>query len=125
MAKTTEQIKQELGITNETSLNDMIEMLNSIEVVSQENINNIKAISVLPLPNNVKDKAEELKQRFVNIVLDENKGVVYLMNLRSVLMTEICKQLSATNSPYDRATLKSLVLEIMNELYPDISEVEI
>lgn len=125
MAKTTEQIKQELGITNETSLNDMIEILNSIEVVSQENINNIKAISVLPLPNNVKDKAEELKQRFVNIVLDENKGVVYLMNLRSVLMTEICKQLSATNSPYDRATLKSLVLEIMNELYPDISEVEI
>ena len=124
MAKTLNDINQELGITNETSLEDLLTILQGIEVISQTEINNIKAISVLPLPNNEKNKAEELKQRFTNIVLDENKGIVYLMNCRVALLSQIVTKIGATVDPYNRATLKSIVQEIMQELYPDVSEVD-
>lgn len=124
MAKTINDINLELGITNNTSLNDLLTMFANNTVVTQAEINNIKAISVLPLPNNAKDKAEELKQRFTNIVLDENKGIIHLMNVRSTLMSAIVNKISATVNPYDRATLTTIVSDIIEELCPDYSEEE-
>ena len=124
MAKTINDINLELGITNNTSLNDLLTMFANNTVVTQAEINNIKAISVLPLPNNAKDKAEELKQRFTNIVLDENKGIIHLMNVRSALMSAIVNKISATVNPYDRATLTTIVSDIIEELCPDYSEEE-
>lgn len=125
MAKTINDINLELGITNNTSLNDLLTMFANNTVVTQAEINNIKAISVLPLPNNAKDKAEELKQRFTNIVLDENKGIIHLMNVRSALMSAIVNKISATVNPYDRATLTTIVSDIIEELCPDYSEEEL
>jgi hypothetical protein len=122
MARTLSDLQQELGITNETSLNDLVDALQEVEVISQAEINNIKAISVLPLPNNVKDKAEELKQRFTDIVLNENKGIIYLLNVRTILLSQIVTKIAEGVDPYNKNTLKSIVQEIMEELYPDVSE---
>lgn len=123
MARTLSDLQQELGITNESSLNDLVDALQEVEVISQAEINNIKAISVLPLPNNVKDKAEELKQRFTDIVLNENKGIIYLLNVRTILLSQIVTKIAEGVDPYNKNTLKSIVQEIMEELYPDVSEV--
>jgi hypothetical protein len=122
MARTLSDLQQELNITNETSLSDLVDALQEVEVISQAEINNIKAISVLPLPNNVKDKAEELKQRFTDIVLNENKGIIYLLNVRTILLSQIVTKIAEGVDPYNKNTLKSIVQEIMEELYPDVSE---
>lgn len=122
MAKTIEDIKEELGINENTSLSDLLTMFANNTVVTQAEINNIKAISVLPLPNNSKDKAEELKKRFTNIVLDENKGLVHLMDVRSTLMSVIVNRISLETNPYDREVLRGIIQEIIEDLWPDYSE---
>ena len=120
--KTMVDLENELGITSETPLNELLEIFENNTIVTQAEINNIKAISVLPLPNNVKDRAEELKQRFTNIVLDENKGIIHLLNVRTALMSHIINQISELSNPYDRNALAVIVREIMEETIPDASE---
>jgi hypothetical protein len=93
MAKTINDIKQELGISNSSSFEQLLNIANQYKVFSSAEINNIKAISVLPLPTNVKDRAQELKQRFTDIVLNENKGQLHSINVRTVIILEILEKL--------------------------------
>lgn len=93
MAKTYSQIKTELGITNETTLADLITIAETNGVVSQVELNKIRSVSVLPLPNTVRDKAQELKNRMSNTVIDEDKGAVCVINKRNVILIEIINKL--------------------------------
>lgn len=93
MAKTLSQIREELGITDSTSLADLLTIAIDKEVISQQEINRIKALSVLPLPNKVTNQAEELKARFTNIVLNDSNSSTHSTNIRNVLLTEIVKKI--------------------------------
>ena len=102
--KTINDIKEELGITSSTTVEQLLTLSNQYKVFSQAEINNIKAISVLPMANNVKNKADELKQRFTDIVLNETKGQVHSVNVRIVIILELLERLSAIVSACAKTT---------------------
>lgn len=94
MAKSITDIKRELGITSSSTIDYLFTLASQYKVFSQAEINNIKAISVLPLANSVRDKADELKQRFTDIVLNENKGQIHGINVRIVIILELLEKLN-------------------------------
>lgn len=96
MAKSLTQIKTELGITDSTTLSDLLTLAETNEVFSQQEINKIKALSVMPLPNKVTNQADMLKQRFTNIVLNDDNSSTHSANIRNVILTEIVKKLNTT-----------------------------
>ncbi len=93
MSKTYNDIKSELNITPETTLDELIDIAEAQGVVSQGELTKIRSVSVLPLANTVKDKAQELKNRMTNTVIDEDKGAVSIINKRNVILIEIINKL--------------------------------
>lgn len=76
-------LKTKYNITNSTTEQELLELLN---VVTVDEINAIKATSVIPLPNVVKGSPQELKERFVKIVSDEQRGIANVINTRMGLL---------------------------------------
>ena len=77
------ELKTKYNITDSTTEQELLELLN---VVTVDEINAIKATSVIPLPNVVKGSPQELKERFVKIVSDEQRGMAKVINDRMGLL---------------------------------------
>ena len=84
IATLKQAIKQKYDITNETTVEEILDL---VDVVSVDELNAIKATSVIPLPNSqIKNNAAELKERFVHIATDEERGLAYVINKRMALL---------------------------------------
>ena len=81
--KTISQILTELGVTESTTVDELIDLLTLVTVNEK---NGIKSISVKPLPNVVRNKADELKDRLTNITIDENYGISAVLDKRIAVL---------------------------------------
>ena len=90
--KNIPQILTELGINSNSSYEQILEKLT---LVTLEETNNIKTISVKPLANVVRDKALELKDRLVNTIIDDEKGNTAIINKRIALIKALIGELDA------------------------------
>lgn len=101
--KTINDIISELNITGTETVD---QLLAKISLVTTDELNGIKTISVMPLPNVVKDRATELKNRLINIVSNEEKGAVGILNKRIALLYAILGKYSTILTNLDnRLTL--------------------
>ena len=108
--KTINDIMEELNITgNET----MDQLLEKISLVTVDELNDVKSISVMPLPNVVRDRATELKTRLINIVSDEERGATAIINRRVALLYAV---LDKYNTFAEQTELRLGALENMQEL---------
>ena len=81
--KTISQILTELGVTESTTVDELIDLLTLVTVNEK---NGIKSISVKPLPNVMRNKADELKDRLTNITIDENYGMSAVLDKRIAVL---------------------------------------
>ena len=95
MAKNQSQVLEALGLTSESTVEDLINKLKEYAVVSESEILNVKNISVKTLPTVVVNDEKTVKEKMIGIVTDENKGAVALMNKRNSLIQRIIEILNA------------------------------
>ena len=93
MAKTYQDIQNELGVNEENSIVELIAKMNDYNVVSPSEITKIISVSVDRLENQVTGKAKEVKRRMYEPVTDDTKGIVSVLNKRIVLLDMIINKL--------------------------------
>lgn len=93
MAKSKETILKQLGISSESDLPLLLEVLKKYSVITDAEKNLVKMSSVHSLPTVVKNDEQNVKQRMYGIVTDEDKGAIALMNKRNVLLEQIVNKL--------------------------------
>lgn len=89
MAKKINAVLSELGISSETTTEEMIEILSRNNTINTDEINNIINISVKPLPNVVKNNPDYVKQKMYGIVTDDNYGFASVFNKRVALLSNL------------------------------------
>lgn len=82
--KTISQILTELELDENSTFDDI---MNKLTLVTQDEINDIKTVSVKVLPNVSRDKATEIKDRLVNTIIDDDKGSNAILNKRLALLS--------------------------------------
>jgi hypothetical protein len=87
MAKKLNTVLQELGITADSSTEEIIEILSDNSTIRTDELNNIFNISVKALPNQVKNKPDYVKQKMYGIVTDENLGFASIFNKRIAILS--------------------------------------
>lgn len=93
MAKSYQDIQNELGIDENNTTEELLAKLNEYNVVSANEITKIISISVDRLENQVTGKAKEVKRRMYEPVTNDTKGIVSVLNKRIVLLDMIVKKL--------------------------------
>lgn len=93
MAKTYQDIQNELGVNEGNSIVELIAKMNDYNVVSPSEITKIISVSVDRLENQVTGKAKEVKRRMYEPVTDDTKGIVSVLNKRIVLLDMIINKL--------------------------------
>lgn len=91
MAKTANTILTELGLSEDSTLEELYAKLDEYTVIKESEKANVKSVSVHVLPTVVKNDEENLKRKMYGIVTDDNKGAVSLINKRTVLISTILK----------------------------------
>lgn len=91
MAKTVNTILTELGLSEDSTLEELYAKLDEYTVIKESEKANVKSVSVHVLPTVVKNDEENLKRKMYGIVTDDNKGAVSLINKRTVLISTILK----------------------------------
>ena len=94
MASSVIGILSTLGLTTESSLEEILTKLVDYNLVTTDEIHNIQNISVKPLPNIVRNQADILKQRMYGIATDEEYGLPIVINRRMVLIRYILDKLN-------------------------------
>ena len=95
MAKNQSQVLEALGLTSESTVEDLINKLKEYAVVSESEILDVKNISVKTLPTVVVNDEKTVKEKMFGIVTNENKGAVALMNKRNALIHKIIEMLQS------------------------------
>lgn len=80
------------------SIDEFLEDLANFNIITQTEINKLKSISVMPLPNVVKDRATELKERIANTVVDTDNGVVGIMNKRLEVLCGLLDKIASSEN---------------------------
>lgn len=88
----------DFNYNDETSIDTMLSDLERFNIITQNEINRIKALSVLPLPNVVKDRATELKERIANTVVNTDDGVVGVMNKRLEIICTLLDRIASSKN---------------------------
>ena len=94
MASSSTDILSSLGLTADSPLETILEKLINYNLVTTDEIHNIKNISVLPLPNIVRNQADILKERMYGIATNEDYGIPVVINRRMVLIRYILDKLN-------------------------------
>lgn len=89
MAKQIETILQELNLTTDSSIEEVIQALANYAIVKDNEILGVKNVSVQTLPTVVRNDETNLKRKMYGIVTDDEQGAVSLMNKRNVLIYKI------------------------------------
>ena len=99
--KTIDDYLEILGLSTNSSLDDILAKAEEYKAVTTNEINGIKTISVMPLPNVVQNKSTELKQRMTNIVSDDSKGAVAIVNIRFALVYLLMQKVGQIQTDLD------------------------
>jgi hypothetical protein len=121
MAKNKKDILTSIGLSEESSLDELISKLATYSVVQPNELIALKSTSVHTLPTVVKNDEKAVKEKMYGLVANEDKGAVALMNKRSVLFEAIIKKLGEQyvdweqfNNFYDEYS--AFVLETNNNI---------
>lgn len=123
MAKSKETILNQLGVSTESDLTSLLEVLKKYSIITDAEKSLVKMSSVHNLPTVVKNQEQNVKERMYGIVTDEDKGAIALMNKRNVLLEQIVSKLKTEveNSELDEEE----VLEIVQEQTDVVEELEV
>lgn len=94
MAKTQNQILEQLGLSDSSDLNSLLDKLAEYTTVKNSELLGVKSISVKPLPTVVVNQEDMVKKRMYGIVTDEDQGVASLLNKRIALLAKIIELLN-------------------------------
>lgn len=94
MASSVIGILNTLGLTADSSLEEILSKLVDYNLVTTDELHNIQNISVKPLPNIVRNQADILKTRMYGIATDEDYGLPIVINRRMVLVRYILDKLN-------------------------------
>ena len=94
MASSVIGILSTLGLSTDSTLEEILTKLVDYNLVTTDEIHNIQNISVKPLPNIVRNQADILKQRMYGIATDEEYGLPIVINRRMVLIRYILDKLN-------------------------------
>lgn len=121
MAKNKKDILISIGLSEDSSLDELIAKLATYSVVQPNELIALKSTSVHTLKTVVKNDEKAVKEKMYGPVADEDKGAVALMNKRSVLFEAIIKKLGEQyvdweqfNNFYDEYS--AFVLETNNNI---------
>ena len=94
MASSVIGILSTLGLSTDSTLEEILTKLVDYNLVTTDELHNIQNISVKPLPNIVRNQADILKQRMYGIATDEDYGLPIVINRRMVLIRYILDKLN-------------------------------
>lgn len=94
MAASVPNILSSLGLSSDSTLEQILSKLIDYNLMTTDEIHNIQNISVKPLPNIVRNQADILKQRMYGIATDEDYGLPIVINRRMVLIRYILDKLN-------------------------------
>lgn len=138
MSYTTSDILAQLNLSEDSSLYDLINKLNTYNLVTNDELANIINISVKPLPNIVRNQADVLKQKMYGIATNEEFGLPVVINRRIVLLQYISKRLieytERTDNPhnvtasqvgsYSKEEMDTILQELEEQLREEINNVK-
>lgn len=108
-------ILEKYNIGDEIEISELLELLKQNMEVTKNEISRIKSISVEKLPNQVYNNASEVKSRILRPITDEERGLVYILNKRLVLLTCLLEKMKASTD-----NLETIWIEKLSKLLPVI-----
>lgn len=94
MAKTKQKVLDQIGINAESSINDVLNKLEEYATVTDSELAGVKNISVKTLPTVVTNNETLVKERMYGVATNEDKGIVSLLNKRTVLINSLLNHLA-------------------------------
>lgn len=117
MAASVIGILSTLGLSEDSTLQQVLDKLIDYNLVTTDELHNIQNISVKPLPNIVRNQADILKQRMYGIATDEDYGLPIVINRRMVLTRYILEKLNIKIDDIKKALEDGTL--IVNKAYND------